>query len=127
MPRKWGHNARPDDIAAHARSEWDDDVLECRMERRHDFKPLDATISQAAGTFTRSRRCVRCGVEEELVRSLRTGEKLSRKISYKTAKDGYLLPAGTGRMTTDGTNQVWLEYFARVTPKPARRRRKRAA
>lgn len=127
MPDAPAH-ARPEDVADHARSSWDDELLECRMDR-HDYRPLDASINEQEGTFTRVRRCSRCYTEEHLLRSLRTGEKIHRRLDYSNTKEGYLLPAGTGRMTTSSNNEVWREYFNRLKAAQAARKktaRKRA-
>lgn len=112
MTRTYPQYANPDDVADIAANHWDDDLIECRLDR-HSYRQLNAAFNEREGTFTRVRRCVRCHVEEHLERSIRTGEKLRRRLDYSGAKEGYLLPKGTGRITTSAMNAVWLESFYR--------------
>jgi hypothetical protein len=112
------NHARPEDIADIA-SEWPDAYMECRTDR-HDFKSLDAGYSPKEQVYERTRRCTRCHVEDYLMVSLRTGEVLKRTLNYK-GTDGYLMPKGTGRLTSGARNTIRLEHFSRlagVHPKP---------
>lgn len=104
-------NARLEDIEAIA-SEWSDAHIECRMDR-HDFRSLDAGYSPREQVYERTRRCTRCHVEEYLMVSLRSGEVLKRSLNYKPT-EGYLLPKGTGRLTTGSRNTIRLEMYSRL-------------
>ena len=111
--------AQPDDIAGIAADAWDDDLLECRLDR-HTFTQLDARIDERDGTYTRVRRCPRCLTDEHLIRSIRTGERVKRWLDYSGTREGYLLPKGTGRMNAAAGAAVWLELFARMGAKQPR-------
>lgn len=112
------HHANPDEVANLA-ADWDDDMIECRLDR-HTWTRLNAGFDHKEGTWFRVRRCPRCHTDEHVLRSLRTGEKLRKWLDYSNTKEGYLLPKGTGRMTSSATNTVWLELFKR-TDRPARK------
>lgn len=125
------HHANPDDVAR-AAAGWDDDMLECR-EGHHDFSPqsqLDAGFDDDEKTFFRVRRCPRCLTEQHKIWSQRTGERLRSWLDYSGTKEGYLLPKGTGRITSSARTMVALEMMHRLRPpqlKPAKRTRRRRA
>jgi hypothetical protein len=104
-------HARPEEVAAIA-SGWSDHQLDCRVDR-HDLRPLDASFNEEENTFTRTRRCRRCGVEQLQVWSARTGEILQRKMDY-SGTDDYLMPKGTGVITDSSRNAIRLELLGRL-------------
>lgn len=109
-------HARPEDVAAFAAG-WDDSLIECRVDR-HLWKPLDAGYSPEDQVYERTQRCPRCLVERHQIISLRTGQMLKNVVSYKQT-DGYLMPKGTGYLTSASRDAIRLEMFSRLAGVPA--------
>lgn len=118
---------------AEASESWDDEMIECR-EGRHDFgkrTTLDEAFDDREHTFARVRRCPRCHTEQHKMWYEPTGSVVKSTLDYRNAKEGYLLPAGTGRMDAAGRDQIRREIMrrnrARLAEAAAARRKVAAA
>jgi hypothetical protein len=83
------------------------EYLECR-DYQHSWRPLSAARNED-GTFTRTRRCSRCGTRKEETLSGR-GAILSGRYIYPV---GYLVK-GLGRIAGEGRDALRLASVTRL-------------
>jgi hypothetical protein len=92
--------------------EWAHDLtvsqLTCR-DYGHAWRPLTARYADE-GTIIRGQRCTRCRTEREQTLSL-SGLILSGHYTYP---DGYLAPAGIGRLTSADRGTLRVESITRL-------------
>jgi hypothetical protein len=92
--------------------EWAHDLTASQLTCRdfgHAWRPLTARYGDE-GTIIRAQRCTRCRTEREQVLSL-SGLILSGRYSYP---DGYLAPAGIGRLTSSDRGVLRVESISRL-------------
>lgn len=117
------------DTLAERAAELPNGVLTCREHRRHDWRP--ASVRRAGAGFYRLERCSDCHSERWQDLDSR-GLVVRSGVNYS---EGYLNPAGTGRVDQIGQGVYRLELLTRLVegltehpqPKPKRQRKARSA
>jgi hypothetical protein len=96
------------EVIAELAHELDTGILTCRERRRHDWRP-ETVIATPTG-YLRVESCTDCASSrsQDLDRS---GYITTTSISYV---DGYLNPAGTGRVDRAGAAAYRLESITRL-------------
>jgi len=93
-------------------SDLPDSFLMCR-DMGHTWRPFTARFSADENAYDRTLRCGRCKTERQQVIGM-DGTILSGVYLYP---DGYLSPAGSGRITGDGRGALRLESTLRLISK----------
>jgi hypothetical protein len=94
--------------------------LDCR-DMQHAWIRSHVTQVQGAPIIERVRRCTRCKTEFVEDISKATGEVIGKQYRYA---DGYLMPAGYGRIVGAAKGQLRLFSLASWPSEPAARKRR---
>lgn len=86
--------------------------LECRVRRRHSWRPRNVTTDDQ-GYMDISERCTDCRSTCFYTLSARGVVVTTRKITHS---DGYLNTKGEGRITGDAMGALRLEWIVRKLP-----------
>jgi len=95
-----------------------DEYLECR-DYGHKFKPWAIRFDEEHNAYVRVARCASCKSTRPEWLGL-GGSRDKANISYR---DGYLAPAGSGRLRMEERNQLRLESVTRQLNDPVLLRR----
>jgi hypothetical protein len=95
------------------------EFLECRLWG-HAWKAGTVSRDRASGAFDQGLVCIRCGGQRAYVLDRRGRFVKRRPYSYP---DGYLMPKGTGRLSSGERDDLRAELAERYAPATRRRRR----